>query len=446
MFPFNSEQLKPGDTIWQYQIDKFLGKGSFGFVYLAHHITMTRRLVAIKQLKMSEANPSVIKRFIHESYAMGELFHPNVVLVFELIEPDKYPGVESYYIVMEYIDGGTLRDWMDRRQPPLTLPDSLRIIKEICIGLAVAHQENIFHRDIKPENILLSADGAHVKIGDWGLAHLEEHAMTQMGDIMGTLNYMPPEQASGLSAVVDGRADLYSVGVMLYEMITGHMPLDFHRAADQALERALGKNPMVFADKRLQQQIARDAMYQAAENAPRIDPATFSPNIPRPLRDLLLKAVSIRPDDRFQNAQEFVTAIDGLSARVSTPQPSSTATDERFSKVASLLLQARQKRQERGYTEALQLLGEARKILPHDPGVCLELARIHNLMGKRDEALAVLKDAAAEANDNYVLMRDLGITLMGLKEKEQALQALEQSLALNPNQSQVQKLIRRLKT
>ena len=295
----NQHLLQPGDVIWQYKIEEHLGRGAFGDVYHARHVTMLKREVAIKQLNMSSANPSTIRRFVHESYAMGELFHPNVILVFELLEPEKYPNIDGYYIVMEYMDGGTLRNWLERPDSPLnSIPDAIRVTKEICRGLAAAHQEKIYHRDIKPENILLSGDGSRVKIGDWGLAHLEGFKMTFIGDIMGTLTYMPPEQASGHSAGVDGRADLYSVGVMLYEMATGHLPLDLQQIADEAVERLIERNPLAIREPGKQREAAHAAILNAITTSPRIPPTRYVPDMPRPFANLLLKSVAIRPEDR----------------------------------------------------------------------------------------------------------------------------------------------------
>jgi serine/threonine-protein kinase len=218
-------------------VEAFLGSGAFGNVYLAHHRTMRRRRVAIKQLRMSEAPPSIVKRFIHESYAMGELYHPNVVLIYELIEPEMYPDIDTYYIVMEYVDGGTLLDWMNTPERPLaSLSEQIRILKAVCRGLAMAHQEGIFHRDIKPENILLNRDGSQIKIGDWGLAHLESHKMTVLGDVLGDDGlHAAGTIQSGSPSMPMPVQNLYSLGVFFYEMVTGHVCLDLESIGNQAV-------------------------------------------------------------------------------------------------------------------------------------------------------------------------------------------------------------------
>lgn len=449
MSPFTKErELKPGDTIWVYIIDRHLGRGAFGDVYLAHHSRMLNRRVAIKRLKTSQASQPVVKRFVHEAYAMGELFHPNVILIFELIEPDQYPNVDSYYIVMEYMDGGTLREWMQRADKPLaTLPDTIRIVKDMLRGLAVAHQEQIFHRDLKPENILLSRDGAWVKVGDWGLAHLEDYRMTQVGTIMGTVSYMPPEQASGDSADVDGRADLYSVGVMLYEMVTGSLCLDFQTISDNAVQRFLERNPNEYRNRVMLQQVARDACYEAIEHTPRIDPANFVPDMPRELRSVLLKATAIRREDRYQTAADFISALDELlkaqtTSRIRQPARSSSY-DERISRVATLLVQARQQRQDHAYSRAVELLQSARGIIKGDPGVCLELARIYNMMGRHEDAVQILEEADKANPDNHVILRDLGMAYLKIN-RPKAVAILRRSLQVNPNQPQIARLVQKL--
>jgi len=440
------QQLQPGDVVWQYEIDKFLGNGAFGNVYMAHHRTMTRRRVAIKQLRMMDSSPAIVQRFIHESYAMGELLHPNVVLIYELIEPDKYPNVNSYYIVMEYLDGGTLQEWMDRQDQPLkSLQDIIWVIKEVLLGLAAAHHQNIIHRDIKPENILLSQDGKYTKIGDWGLAHLDEHRMTHLGDIIGTMDYMSPEQASGQSAAVDGRADLYSVGVILYQMVTGTFPLDLDKSANLAVMKYLERNPFDAANKQLLNQLARKAILDTIANAERIDPRVETSDLPEELVRVLMKAIAIRPEDRYQTAEEFIEALDHISKKTKSKVQSQTKLDDRIPQVASLLVQARQHRLDRNYSQALQMLEQARSLIGDDPGVCLELSHVYNLLGRNKDAAKVLEEALKSTPDNYVLLRDLGITYMGLKEREKACALLERSLALNPNQSRVVTLFDRLK-
>ncbi len=441
-------ELKAGEIIWQYEIERLLGKGAFGDVYLAHHVQMRRRFVALKRLRMSAASEPIIQRFRNEAFAMGELYHPNVLLIFELIEPDKYPNVDSYYIVMEYLDGGTLRDWLEHNDPAeVEVGENFRIVKDILRGLAVAHQEKIYHRDIKPENILLSSDGSMVKIGDWGLAHLEDFRMTHLGDIIGTLAYMAPEQASGKSAKVDGRADLYSVGVMLYEMVTGNMCLDFNSIGRKALQKLKDQKPDDYNSPQMQYITKQNAYLRAIANDKRIDPITFVPDLLPPFRELLQKSVEVDPAQRFQTAEEFANNLDRvlklqLTGTIRAPGRT-TSYDERFSKVASLLNEARLHRQERAFSKAVGLLQEACRLITGDAGVCLELARIYNLMERKEDAIKILEEAVRQNPENHVLLRSLGMTYMS-RDRVKALEFLKKSLKLNPNQPQVEALIHRL--
>jgi serine/threonine protein kinase len=441
------EQMhQPGDKVWQYEIEKYLGRGTFGYVYRAKSLSFSKRKVAIKQLRMKDATPAIVERFIHEAKAMAELQHPNIVLIFELIEPERYPNVESYYIVMDFLEGGTLADWLEREDCPLdNLPEIFRVTREILRGLEAAHQANIIHRDIKPANILLDSKGERIVVCDWGLAHLDEFKMTSFGDIMGTLDYMSPEQAAGRADSADGRADLYSVGVMLYEMVTGHLPLNLDEIHHAALIDFRSRDPFQALDNAMARQFAYNMCLKAIQHNPRIDPRTFVPEISPGLRALLLKAIAADPESRYQSAREFIQALDELARRDNIAS-TSQREDPRKTKVAALLTQARQQREEHSFSQAINLLQEARQILRGEPGVCLEMAKIYNMLGQHLEAAQVLEEANQQNPLNYVILRDLGITYLSLKDSSKALQALNQSLELNPNQSHVIPLVKRLGT
>ncbi len=429
--------LQPGDIFLnRYKIEGVRGEGAFGIVYAAQDLTLPRK-AAIKQLK-SVANQLLVEKFVREAHAMAEVYHPNAVFIYEFVDPEKYRDVSSYYIVMEFLDGGTLRD---RVRQSLNYQEGIHIIKEVLQCLEYAHQLSIYHRDIKPENILFGTRPVRVKIGDWGLAHLEDYHLTDSGTVMGTLTYMSPEQASGHSDQVDGRSDLYSVGVMLYEIVTEQLHHDFEAIYTKAVADFLRMHPG--ESRRVAEHWAFDACLDVIAHQPPTDPLQFQPAMPRDLRALLLKALALDPRDRFQTANEFIAALDEVlkSARVS---PKSTIIDERISKVASLLVQARQLGQQHQYNEAIEAITAARKIIEFDAGLCLELARIYNLMGRRKDAVEVLEQASQRNADNYVLLRDLGITYMALKQNDKALEALRKSLKLNPNQDRVQQLIEKL--
>jgi tetratricopeptide (TPR) repeat protein len=171
----------------------------------------------------------------------------------------------------------------------------------------------------------------------------------------------------------------------------------------------------------------------------------FVPDISDNLRSVMQKSIAIRAEQRYQSAEEFIIALDSVTAQLGPKVRPTTTSNENISRVAALLVQSRQCRQERDYEEAIKLLEEAKKIVPGDAGVCLELGRIFNLIGRQQDAVRVLCEALAENPDNYVLLRDLGITYMGLKDSAKALEMLDQSLKLNPNQPRVLALVKRLK-
>jgi len=203
------------------KIIELLGKGGMGFVYKAHQLNLHRD-IALKVLAPKLANsPEFTSRFQREAKALAQLNHANVVQVF-----DHGKEGEFFYLVMEYVDGTTLRHVMNTQKVEPTI--ALKYIPQICDALEYAHTKGVIHRDIKPANILIDLNG-QIKIADFGLAKMRSEAinnftMTNSGDVMGTPHYMAPEQTKGMSDV-DHRADIYSLGVVFYEMLTGDLPL-----------------------------------------------------------------------------------------------------------------------------------------------------------------------------------------------------------------------------
>ena len=204
--------------IGKYDIIKPLGKGAMGIVYLAHD-TILERDVALKVMVAAIADdPELKQRFEREAKAVARMTHPNVVNVFDLgSHTDGSP-----FIAMELLKGQDLQKAV-RTPPPMPLERKVNVIVQVLAGLAHAHQAGIVHRDIKPANIFINQDGT-VKIMDFGVARLTTASMTGTGNIVGTADYMSPEQVKG--AKVDGRSDLFSVGCMLYELLAGRRP--FH--------------------------------------------------------------------------------------------------------------------------------------------------------------------------------------------------------------------------
>jgi len=259
----------------QLEIQKLLGQGGMGAVYLGRQLSLDRP-VAVKILPQEISDdPSFADRFAREARALARLNHPQIVAVYD------FGQVEGlYYLLMEYVDGVNLRQAL--RAGQLTPTDALAIVPQICEALQFAHDEGIVHRDIKPENILLDKKG-RVKIADFGLAKLlgpqaEETGLTGTQQVMGTWNYMAPEQLRG-SRDVDHRADIYSLGVVFYELLTGALPV--------------GRFPLP------SRKLGTDA---------RLD-------------DVVLRALEHEPEQRYQRASEVRTDLAAVAAGLNISAP-----------------------------------------------------------------------------------------------------------------------------
>jgi serine/threonine protein kinase/DNA-binding winged helix-turn-helix (wHTH) protein/class 3 adenylate cyclase len=221
--------IQAGTRLGRYEILSRIGAGGMGEVYSARDTQLERR-VALKLLSREyTANPAWLKRFTHEAKAVSALNHPNIVTIHEI---GAYGGV--HFMATEFIEGQTLRQMLAKSR--MKLPQALQIATQIAGAIGAAHQANIVHRDIKPENIMLRPDG-YVKVLDFGLAKVtgatpRDHSFirTEPGTVMGTANYMSPEQARGLD--VDARSDIFSFGIVLYEMLVGRPPFDGHTPSD----------------------------------------------------------------------------------------------------------------------------------------------------------------------------------------------------------------------
>jgi serine/threonine protein kinase len=223
-----------GKTVSHYKIISKLGEGGMGVVYKAED-TKLMRAVALKFLSSQSLGTQEEKtRFVHEAQAAAALDHPNICTVHEIDEADGHT-----FIAMAYVDGESLRDRIDRG--PLEVAETLDIVSQVAMGLSKAHEKNIVHRDIKPANILMTPDGV-ARIVDFGLAKLEGRTkVTRTGTTVGTVAYMSPEQTRGDD--VDHRADIWSLGVMLYEMLTGAHPFPGdHEAA--VIYRIINEDPI----------------------------------------------------------------------------------------------------------------------------------------------------------------------------------------------------------
>jgi serine/threonine-protein kinase len=253
----------------RYQVERKLGSGGMANVYLAEDQELGRR-VAIKILNDRHAgDEQFVERFRREAKNAAALSHPNIVSIY-----DRGEAEGTYYIAMEYLDGRSLKELIVQRGPaPITV--AVEYARQILSALRFAHRHGIVHRDIKPHNVLVDAEG-RVKVTDFGIARAGTSQMTEAGSIVGTAQYLSPEQARG--GDVDQRSDLYSLGIVLYELLTGTLPFN-------------GDTPVEIAMKHL----------SAVPDAP----SARRPDVPRDLDLIVTRALAKDPDDRYQSAEEM---------------------------------------------------------------------------------------------------------------------------------------------
>ncbi len=269
----------PGERyIGKYRVKGELGRGGMGAVFLAEQPGLGRE-VAIKEL-IPSADPVSLKRFLQEAQVMARTSHPNLVQVHDM----ELQGNVNY-LVMEFIRGRSLRDWMNGTQIPP--PQVFAVMHGVLQALDYAHRHSIVHRDMKPENVLISDEGM-VKVADFGIARLTDDTgiggtATKTGTTVGTPQYMSPEQVA--SSRVDGRSDLYSAGIMFYELVVGQPPFTASEA----------DGPFTLMAKHVQ--------------APPKPPSVFRPGLNPDLEQVILKSLSKRPEERFQTGHEFDEAM-----------------------------------------------------------------------------------------------------------------------------------------
>ena len=265
------------NEIGNYRILKKLGEGGMGEVFMGEDIMLERK-VAIKVLRPElSQREDILQRFRSEAVALGRLNHPNIATVYTFSKDG-----EHYYLAMEFVNGEPL-DTVINKRGKLIWQDAVCYTCDALAGLEHAHRLNVIHRDIKPANIMLTHTGG-IKLVDFGIARILEQArQTRTGYLIGTLEYISPEQVQGLD--VDARSDIYSMGTVLYKMLTGRLP--FQKSTDYEL---------------LQAQI---------KELPQ-SPRKFAEDIPVALENIILKALAKNPDKRFSTALEFSQALSAL--------------------------------------------------------------------------------------------------------------------------------------
>ena len=254
----------------RYQIIKSIGEGGMANVYLAYD-TILDRNVAVKVLRGDLAtDEKFVRRFQREALSASSLSNPNIVEVYDVGEDNG-----EYYIVMEYVEGKHLKNLLKKRGK-LTVPEVVDIVLQITNGLSVAHDSYIIHRDIKPQNILILDNGL-IKITDFGIAvAMNATQLTQTNSVMGSVHYLPPEQASGKGATL--QSDIYSIGILMYELLTGKLPFKGDNAVEIALKHLKEPMPSI-----------RDEI----------------PDIPQSVENIILKATAKNPKNRYADAREM---------------------------------------------------------------------------------------------------------------------------------------------
>lgn len=256
----------------RYEIIKSIGEGGMANVYLARDVILDRR-VAIKILRGDLANDEkFIRRFQREALSASSLSHPNIVEMYDVGEDNG-----NYYIVMEYVEGKTLKQYMKKRaNGRLTITEAIDIMLQLTDGIAHAHDSYIIHRDLKPQNIMIQDDG-QIKITDFGISMaLNSTQLTQTNSVMGSVHYLPPEQASGKGSTI--KCDIYSMGILFYELLTGILPFKGENAVEIALKHM--KEPLPSVRKQ-------------------------NPAVPQSVENIILKATAKNPKNRYNDVKEM---------------------------------------------------------------------------------------------------------------------------------------------
>jgi eukaryotic-like serine/threonine-protein kinase len=294
----DNDKVLPMEFFGEFKLLQKLGEGGMGAVYKAQE-TLADRVVALKVLRTNLAgNKAFVERFEREAKLAGSLSHPNIVACHSA---GTARGVQ--YMVMEYVEGETLKQRTKRKGGKLPEREALEVCREIAKGLAQAHDKGVVHRDIKPDNVLVSSDGS-VKISDFGTAKsfLDEDSLSMTGTIIGTPHYISPEQVRA-DKNIDHRADLYALGGTLYHLLTGHVPFD----APSSLE------------------IMRRHLHDELEN-----PSDINPDLSQGAVKIVTKLMAKAPAERYQSAEEVA---EDLQRVIDTKDPLHATLDQNKSSI-----------------------------------------------------------------------------------------------------------------
>ncbi|HYB02612.1 MAG TPA: protein kinase [Ktedonobacteraceae bacterium] len=305
------EQRAPQEVLEdRYELQSIIGSGGMASIYRARDLQLDR-FVAVKVLhEVYSADPQFVKRFVREARTALSLKHPNIVRVYDFGQTDG-----QYFIAMELVQGIDLRSYLTWRKV-LDVNRSIIIAHDIALGLGAAHRRGIVHRDVKPQNVLIGSDGS-IKLTDFGIVSIYQgvdvERLTTSGMTLGTVQYYAPEQAQG--EIVTPAADVYSLGIVMYEMLTGNPPFN-------------GDSAVVVAMQHIQDQP--------------VPPGQFNPHIPAELENIILRCLEKDPGDRFSDGSKLARALekfgdtkvgetpsvtpDSIPIPTSSTQPSSSET------------------------------------------------------------------------------------------------------------------------
>ena len=264
----------------RYKIIRQIGRGGMADVYLARDLILDGEEVAVKVLRTNyQTDPIAVARFQREAKAMADLDHPNIVRITDIGEEDG-----QQYLAMEYVAGLDLKRYI-KENAPLSNEEAVRLMGQILLAMRLAHTQGIIHRDLKPQNVLLTSDG-NAKVSDFGIAvAFAETSLTQTNSMLGSVHYLSPEQARGSKATI--QSDIYAMGIIFFEMLTGHIPYDGDSAVTIALQHFQKPLPSVIAE---------------------------NPSVPQSLENVVIKATAKKLTDRYQTVSEmYVDLLSSLS-------------------------------------------------------------------------------------------------------------------------------------